>query len=322
MSAGTSLNFEFEHGTEDLSSAIEAHADSAFKRCRKLGVNRLTIRCQGLPGFDHLTYTGAPESNHLKKLVEAMGERGVHVDALTKINALGLDQDIVRNPKAHRAAIDGMLATIEAARFAGIDTILHYVNPIEPEDPAEDEEIWGNIADIFRELMTQCESSKVRLANHGIWMTVKEPLRTEALAEGLTYSQYRHFRPQKWPGPYLVRSAEHIARLIEVEVPSIYNGSAMCIGMYINYADVPEMVKRFRDRIYFVQVRDLRDQWPEAVEVMPGEGDLDFPHILKLLQDIGYKGMIQTEHYGDPTSEDQDQEAEAVDQLKHWLEEL
>tara|TARA_Y100000815_G_C13114790_1_gene414523 strand:- start:284 stop:562 length:279 start_codon:yes stop_codon:yes gene_type:complete len=92
--------------------------------------------------------------------------------------------------------------------------------------------------------------------------------------------------------------------------------------MYINYADVPEMVKRFRDRIYFVQVRDLRDQWPEAVEVMPGEGDLDFPHILKLLQDIGYKGMIQTEHYGDPTSEDQDQEAEAVDQLKQWLEEL
>lgn len=297
-----------------------ANPDKSIARCRAHGVRFAGISFAGLPGVDDRACTGTPVKSYLKSLVERFAENGIQVFCLSKLNAFGLDPDIVRNPRAHRREIDQMLETVEATSAAGIPTILHYVNPKEPVDPAEDDVLLGNIAEIFRELSKQAEACGVKLANHGIWMTVKEPLRTRALAAGLTYAEYRKFRPPEWPGPYLVRTAEHIARIIEVEAPSPNNGVCLCTGMYINGADVPAMIRRFAGKIFMVQVRDLKyGPWPHSEECMVGNGDLDFPQILALLQEAGYRGMVHPEHFGIPRVPGEDQEAEAVARVRSWL---
>jgi len=297
--------------------------DASIERCRSLGVTRAGIHFAGLPGVDSGQYTGTPDRAHLRELVSRFADRNIQVFCLSKLNALGIDPDIVRNPGTHRKEIDAMLATIEAVGEAGIPSILHYVNTKEPEDPVEDEVLWAGIASIFKELTAQAEASGVRLANHGIWMTVKEPLRTEALAAGVTYAGYRKFRPPRWPGPFLVRAAEHIARIVEIEAPSPNNGICLCTGMYINGADVPAMIQRFTGKIFMAQVRDLRyGRWPHSEECQLGEGDLDFPLILRMLHDAGYRGMVHPEHFGIPRDPNEDQEVEAVRRVKRWMNEL
>ena len=292
----------------------------AGARCRALGIDRVSLRCETLPGFNAEAYTGTPDRATLKTLVEQIAEQGIGISCLCKVNAFGLDQDIVRNPRAHRGEIDAMLATIEAAGQAGIDTILHYVNPREPEDPKEDEAVWGNLTGIFKELVAQAQVSGVKLANHGVWACLPDGLREEALAEGVQYSGYRHFRREGWIGPYLVRTAEHIARIVEDEVPSPNNGVCLCSGMYINGAAVPAWAKRFQGKIFYAQPRDLIGRWPAAREVFPGEGEVDLPQILQILHEGGYTGTVQPEHLGHPRFPDEDLEAAAVARVKGWVE--
>ena len=296
--------------------------EAVAARCRALGVDRVGISCTGLPGFDRETCTGVPDRAFLIDLVDRLAEQAIQVCCLSRLNALGLDGDIVRNPAAHRREIDAMLATIDAAGQAGIGTILHYVNPIEPEDPADDDEMWRNLVSIFKELVAQAEISNVKLANHGIWMCVPDGLREEAVASGLTYANYRSFRPEGWQGPFLVRTADHIGRIVEDEVPSPSNGVCLCTGMFINGDDPLGMVDRFSDKVHFVQIRDIVGRWPDAREVFPGEGDVDLPGVLQALHGSGFTGMVHPEHLGRPHHPDHDLEAEAVARVTEWIDDL
>ena len=295
---------------------------SAGERCRSLGVERVALRCESLPGFDGESYTGTPDPAYLKTLVGQLHDQGLTVSCLCKLNAFGLDPDIVRNPGAHRREIDAMLATTEAAAGAGIDTILHYVNPKEPEDPAEDEAVWGNMIDIFKELVAQAESSGVRLANHGLWACLPDSLHEHSLEEGVEYGCYRRFRRPGWIGPFLVRTAEHVARIIEDAVPSPNNGVCMCTGMHINGAHVPDWVRRFRGKIFYAQMRDIVGRWPASRELFPGEGEVDLPGVLRLLKETGYAGTVHPEHLGHPRFPGEDLEAAAVARVKTWIDEL
>lgn len=293
------------------------------KRCHSLGIDRVAVRCQGLPGFDDRSFTGAPNPAYLKDLADRLREQKLRVSCLVKLNAFGLDPDIVRNPSNHRREIDEMLETIDAAAGAGIDTILHYVNPKLPEDPAEDDELWGGMIQVFRELVAQAESSGVRLANHGLWACLPDGIREQALAQGVTYAEdYRRFRDPGWMGPFLVHTVEDIARIVEDEVPSPNNGVCLCTGMHINGANPPGWVERFRDKIFFAQMRDHTGRWPVSREAFTGEGDVGLQNVLRLLYETGYTGTVHPEHLGHPRFDGDDLEAAAVTRVKSWVDEL
>ncbi len=288
-------------------------AGAIVDRCGELGVDLVTLRVASMPGYEELGY---PEPSTFGELVGRLDDQGISVAAMSQW--IGDFAELALEPESHRKHIDGALKMLEMQGEHGIDRQLHYVDLPEPEDPADDDAMWEGMLGIYRELISQAESSGVRLANHAIWRCLPLDLREQALADGVTESGYRQYRTEGWAGPYLVRTADHIRRIID-SVPSESNGAAMCTGMYITGAEPLEEVARFAGRINYVQIRDLDARWPAAREVFPGTGNLDFPAILRALIDAGYSGFLHPEHLGQPRFEGDDLEKDATRLVKEWV---
>ena len=211
-----------------------ADADAVIARCRQLNTDRVALARDTLPGFDITTYSGVPDPYFLKETVQRIGEAGIEVYAVSKPYCMGKDMDVIRNPAAHRREIDEMLATVDVVAGSGIPVMLQYAHVDDPEDPAEDEDLWGCVATIYREVVAQAETSGLKLANHGRWPTPDASARARASEQGIGYEDYRRFRVPEWEGPFMIRDGDHIARLVEQEAPSPNHGVCMCAGMGMN----------------------------------------------------------------------------------------
>ncbi|HEV8633632.1 MAG TPA: sugar phosphate isomerase/epimerase [Chloroflexota bacterium] len=288
-------------------------ADALMARCRALGVRHVCLSLNGVPGFED---TGVPDAAYLRAFTRKLADAGVQ--APVAILWFGNDPDLVLNPGNHRRVVDAKLRTLEALGQAGIGAALHYIDLARSQSPDDDERYWDGLLGVFRELVAQAEAADVRLANHAIWRCIPDPLRVEALRQGVTMADYRQYHPEGWGGPYLLTSAPHIVRLLEA-VPSSHNGACFCTGMHIMGGDVPALVDTFAGKIHYSQMRDLRGRWPAAEEVMLGEGDLDFGRILRRLDAAGYRGTIGPEHLGSPHHPGEDLEATAVGYLQAKL---
>ena len=299
-----------------------ADVDAVIARCRQLNTDRVALGRDSLPGFDSETYTGVPDAAYLNTTVERIGEAGIEVYAVSKAYCMGKDMDVIRNPAAHRREIDEMLATVEVVAGAGIPVMLQYAHVEDPEDPAEDEDLWGGVGTIYREVVAQAETSGLKLANHGRWPTPDDAARARAAQQGISYEDYRRFRVPEWEGPFMIRDGDHIARLVEQEAPSPNHGVCMCAGMGMNGTDVLEAVDRFQGKIFFAQPRDLKGTWPQVEEVMPGEGDIDVKEFLRRLHAGGYTGLVNPEHFEDTKRPSADPEADAIAIIQEWIAEV
>jgi sugar phosphate isomerase/epimerase len=275
-------------------------------RCRELGVDQISVDCSAIPGYDESGIVG------LEALREYVGKLSDgQVTTAAGVKWTGRDPGYCLNPARHRQHIDAMLQTIHNLGAVGITRLLHYVDPAAPENPEDDERCWAGLTTIYKELMPEAERSGVYLAHHAIWMCLRPAIRDGALETGITMPGYRSFRFPGWPGPFLLRSAEDVRRLIEA-VPSKHNGVCLCTGMHIMGGDMPAVADRFAGKIYYAQVRDLRGRWPRAVECFPGTGDVDFPAVIRRLAASGYDGPISPEHLGEAGTPGQDLEADAI----------
>ncbi len=290
-----------------------ADPEAIIKRCQDLDVDQVTLRVASMPGSREL---GHPEPKAFQQLHERLAEAGITVAAMSQW--IGDFADLAMNPHAHRRHLDAALMTLQLQGQMGIERQLHYVDLPEPANPDDDEHMWNGMIQIYRELVAQAEASRVKLANHGIWRCLTPQMRDEAVKEGVTETQYRQYRKPGWAGPYLVRTAEHVRRIID-SVPSKHNGAALCTGMYITGADPASEAANFAGRINYVQIRDLRGRWPAALEVFPGTGDLDFKAILEALIKAGYSGFLHPEHLGQPRHRNDDPEKDATMLLKQWV---
>ncbi len=299
-----------------------ADAGAVIARCRELGTDRVALARDSLPGFDVASYSGVPDAGYLKETVERIGEAGIEVYAVSKPYCMGKDMDVIRNPAAHRREIDEALATVDVVAGAGIPVMLQYAHVDEPEDPAEDEDLWGGVGIIYREVVAQAEVSGLKLANHGRWPTPDAAARARAAEQGIGYEDYRRFRVLEWEGPFMIRNGDHIARLVEQEAPSPNHGVCMCAGMGMNGTDVFKAVDRFRGKIFFVQPRDLKGSWPQVEEVMPGEGEIDLKEFLRRIHAGGYTGMVHPEHFEDTQVATADPEAGAIAIIGDWIAEV
>jgi len=85
--------------------------------------------------------------------------------------------------------------------------------------------------------------------------------------------------------PRVVSNANDIDALIEA-IPSLSNGLCFCTGSYgvIASNNLPEMVKRFSERIHFIHLRSTRNnEWGDFFEDNHLEGDVDMYAVIKEL---------------------------------------
>jgi sugar phosphate isomerase/epimerase len=275
-------------------------------RARALGVEHVSIYCDVFPEYDR---TGIVPLEPLREYVGRVRDRGIDVAGALKWT--GRDPGYVLDPGSHRRHVDAMLETVRNLGAAGIDTLLHYVDPEAPADLADDERAWAGLVEIYRELVPEAEGAGVRLAHHAIWMFIPPDMRDEVAATGVARERYRTFQYPNWPGPFLLRSADDVRRLVDA-VPSPNNGVCLCTGMDLMGGDLPDLIEQFAGRIHYAQLRDHRGRWPSGYEVFPGTGEVDLAGTLERLRAVGYAGPVSPEHYGRPRHPGEDLEAGAI----------
>ena len=187
-----------------------------------------------------------------------------------------------------------------------------------PINPAQEEACWEGLIDIYRELIPAAEANGVGIANHSLHRILPDDVREWAVAADVRIEDYGDFRSDAWGGPFLVGTWKELRRLINA-VPSPSNGVALCTGMDIPGGDVPALVAEFADKVHFCQLRDHSERWPTGREVPLGEGRVNLRAVVAALREVGYQGILNPEHLGQPRYPGEDLEAKAVDYIKSLI---
>ncbi len=75
------------------------------------------------------------------------------------------------------------------------------------------------------------------------------------------------------------------------------NGITFCIGCFAGFGyDVAELISKYKNRIHFVHLRNIKGSSCDFVETFPDDGDIDLPAVIKTLQDSGFEGCIRPDH--------------------------
>lgn len=75
------------------------------------------------------------------------------------------------------------------------------------------------------------------------------------------------------------------------------NGITFCIGCFAEMeSDIPKEIEKFKDRIYFVHLRNIAGDADDFVEAFPDDGDIDLACAMRALEKAGYTGSIRPDH--------------------------
>jgi len=98
--------------------------------------------------------------------------------------------------------------------------------------------------------------------------------------------------------PSLFRNLESIKRAMDI-YPSENHGLVFCLGSWSAMnEDIYEGLRFFgeRDEIVYVHFRDVEGTVPAFNETFVDEGNYDSHEVLKILDDVGFSGVITSDH--------------------------
>jgi len=224
----------------------------------------------GLPGRDE-------QLENLHTTIRNMGAAGIPV-LIYNMHALRFYR--TSSTSRERAGALGTSFSWEVAKHAplmsggpGIDASLI---PESERKPVDDERMWDNLTYFLQATVPVAEEAGVYLALH----------------------------PDDPPIPSIggvariMRSPEAFRRAIEI-VPSPHNGLKFCVGCYSEMgADVAEEIRYHgtRDKIFFVDFRNIRGTAEEFSETFPDDGKEDMFDLIKALRESGFDGPICPDH--------------------------
>lgn len=165
------------------------------------------------------------------------------------------------------------------AMVTGFDNELMQNAPLTDAGVVTEEQLWDNLKYFLEKVVPVAEEAGVKLAMH----PDDPPL-----------------SPLRGMGR-IMRSVENYQRLIDL-VPSPANGICLCQGNFtLMTDDLPEVIRHFGDRIYFVHFRDVRGTPEKFVETFHDEGKTDMRACMEAYRDIGFEGVLRPDHV--PTME-------------------
>lgn len=140
--------------------------------------------------------------------------------------------------------------------------------------PVTEEELWTNLGYFLDRVLPVAERAGVRLAMH----PDDPPL-----------------SPIRGVGR-IMRSVENFERLVEMR-PSPMNGIALCQGNFtLMTSDLPSVIRRLGDRIFFVHFRDVRGTPERFEETWHDAGQTDMLACMRAYRDIGFDGVLRPDH--------------------------
>ena len=140
-----------------------------------------------------------------------------------------------------------------------------------------EEDLWGNLKYFLEKIVPVAEESGIKMAIH--------PDDPPWNIFGL---------------PRIVKCKESLDKLLKL-VNSPSNGITLCSGSLgaSGGNDIPEMVRAFKERIYFAHIRNVKrfdnGDFTETSH-RSSDGSLDIAAIVKAYHDIGYKYYIRPDH--------------------------
>lgn len=137
-----------------------------------------------------------------------------------------------------------------------------------------DIQIWDNYKYFMDKVLPVAETCKVKLALH----------------------------PDDPPVPSLqgvsriFRNVENFDKALEL-YPSDYNGITFCQGSFAAMnEDIPSLIRHFGRKIFFVHFRDIRGDADAFEETFHDEGQTDMKACMRAYKEIGFDGVIRTDH--------------------------
>ena len=165
------------------------------------------------------------------------------------------------------------------AMVTGFDNELMKNAPQTDAGVVTEEQLWDNLKYFLEKVVPVAEEAGVKLAMH----PDDPPL-----------------SPLRGMGR-IMRSVENYQKLIDL-VPSPANGICLCQGNFtLMTDDLPEVIRHFGNRIYFVHFRDVRGTPEKFVETFHDEGKTDMRACMEAYRDIGFEGVLRPDHV--PTME-------------------
>lgn len=137
-----------------------------------------------------------------------------------------------------------------------------------------DIQIWDNYKYFMDKVLPVAEACKVKLALH----------------------------PDDPPVPSLqgvsriFRNVENFDKALEL-YPSDYNGITFCQGSFAAMnEDISSLIRHFGRKIFFVHFRDIRGDADAFEETFHDEGQTDMKACMRAYKEIGFDGVIRTDH--------------------------
>jgi mannonate dehydratase len=165
------------------------------------------------------------------------------------------------------------------ALATGYDNSLMKNAPLTEGGEISEEKLWENLGYFLKKVIPVAEKAKVKLAMH----PDDPPL-----------------SPIRGMGR-IMRSVENYQRLLDL-VPSEVNGITLCQGNFtLMTDDLPSVIRKFGEKIFFVHFRDVRGTPEKFVETFHDEGKTDMVACMKAYKEIGFSGVLRPDHV--PTME-------------------
>lgn len=251
-----------------------ADHDRNIAYCRDAGTSHIVLNTGQLSSDD------APEADALKTLADQYADAEVVLAGLTPPR---LSLDACVDDAARTREVGYMRRLIENMGHAQIPLVHFYLSAdAAPTDPAERQQHWQGLVEIFRELGQIGEGAGVRISTH----TFHVPDR-------------------------LIWNQETFGNLMTATDSSAH-GLTFCQGKSQMAGDsLPEVIRHFGDKVFMVHVRDIatKPQGPATpeieqrladlgyLEVPFGAGEVDMVGTIRALKEIDYQGQIYPEHF-------------------------
>lgn len=238
------------------------------ERLKRLDLKLTVIECG--PPIDRIVMgkDGRDEQiAQFQRSIEHMGRTGVEVVCYTFMPQVMDDNMVVRTSYEARARGGAVTSAFRASDVSAA-TVPHN------ETAISSEAMWDNLEYFLKRVLPVAEQFGVRLAMHP-----DDPPLTPIC--GLNR---------------IMSSVESFDRLVNIS-SSPANGITLCQGCFLEMgADLPEMVRRFKERIHYVHFRDIAGVTRDFVETFPDDGPTDFVAVFKAFRDIGSNSPIRVDH--------------------------